>query len=69
MFFGDYSKEEIRKMLVGKGGLIGYLGTNDAFKVEQMIERGDQHAQLIYSAMAYQVAKEIGAAGLYFWAS
>ena len=50
------------KMLVGQGGLVGYLGTNDAVKVEKMIKNGDEKAKLIYDAMAYQVAKEIGAA-------
>lgn len=63
-FSGDYSKEEIRQLLVGKGGLIGYLGTNDTFEIEQMIAGGDQHAQSVYSAMAYQIAKEIGAASV-----
>lgn len=61
-FSGEYTKEEIMKKLVGTGGLSGYLGTNDAVKVEQMIQGGDEKARLIYDAMAYQVAKEIGAA-------
>lgn len=61
-FSGEYYREEIMRMLVGGGGLVGYLGTNDAVKVEKMIENGDEKAKLIYSAMAYQVAKEIGAA-------
>ncbi|GLI87096.1 putative butyrate kinase [Bacillus subtilis] len=61
-FSGEYSKEEIMKKLVGTGGLLGYLGTNDAVKVEQMIQGGDEKARFIYDAMAYQVAKEIGAA-------
>ncbi|MEW5067585.1 butyrate kinase [Bacillus subtilis] len=61
-FSGEYTKEEIMKKLVGTGGLLGYLGTNDAVKVEQMIQGGDEKARFIYDAMAYQVAKEIGAA-------
>ncbi|TFE03177.1 butyrate kinase [Jeotgalibacillus salarius] len=61
-FSGDYYRDEIMKMLVGQGGLVGYLGTNDAVKVEQMIQNGDAKAKQIYEAMAYQVAKEIGAA-------
>ncbi|MGX1981741.1 butyrate kinase [Thermolongibacillus altinsuensis] len=61
-FSGEYYREEIMKMLVGRGGLVGYLGTNDAVKVEKMIAAGDEKAKLVYSAMAYQVAKEIGAA-------
>ncbi|KAF0994575.1 butyrate kinase [Geobacillus sp. TFV-3] len=61
-FSGEYYREEIMNMLVGGGGLVGYLGTNDAVKVENMIEDGDEKAKLVYEAMAYQVAKEIGAA-------
>jgi len=61
-YSGEYYREEIMKMLVGQGGLVGYLGTNDAVKVEQRIAAGDKEAMLIYDAMAYQVAKEIGAA-------
>ncbi|MCR6597931.1 butyrate kinase [Bacillus halotolerans] len=61
-FSGEYTKEEMMKKLVGTGGLSGYLGTNDAVKVEQMIQEGDEKARLIFDAMAYQVAKEIGAA-------
>ncbi|MBY4604506.1 butyrate kinase [Bacillus rugosus] len=61
-FSGQYTKEEIMKKLVGTGGLLGYLGTNDAVKVEQMIQEGDEKARFIYDAMAYQIAKEIGAA-------
>lgn len=61
-FSGEYTKEEIMKKLVGTGGLLGYLGTNDAVKVEQMIQGGDEKARFIYDAMAYQVAKEFGAA-------
>ncbi|WP_313770630.1 butyrate kinase [Bacillus sp. S/N-304-OC-R1] len=61
-YSGSYYREEIMRKIVGQGGLVGYLGTNDALKVEEMIKNGDDYAKLIYSAMAYQVAKEIGAA-------
>ncbi|MDQ0183797.1 butyrate kinase [Cytobacillus kochii] len=61
-FSGEYYREEIMSMLVGEGGLVGYLGTNDAVKVEKMIEAGDEKAKLVYDAMGYQIAKEIGTA-------
>jgi len=61
-FSGEYYRDEIMKKLVGQGGLVGYLGTNDAVTVEKMIENGDEKATLIYDAMAYQIAKEIGSA-------
>jgi butyrate kinase len=61
-FSGEYFREEIMKKLVGQGGLVGYLGTNDAVKVERRVEAGDLAARNVYEAMAYQVAKEIGSA-------
>lgn len=61
-FSGKYSYPEIRKMITGKGGLVAYLGTNSALEVEERIACGDDYAELIYKAMAYQIAKEIGAA-------
>ncbi|WP_053364042.1 butyrate kinase [Bacillus sp. FJAT-27251] len=61
-YSGEYYREEIMKKLVGQGGLVGYLGTNDAVQVEKMIEKGNENARLVYAAMAYQVAKEIGSA-------
>jgi butyrate kinase len=61
-FSGEYYADEVMKKLVGQGGLVAYLGTNDARTVEDKIEKGDERAALIYDAMAYQVAKEIGAA-------
>lgn len=59
-FSGKYTESEIKKMLKGKGGLTAYLGTNDAKKVSEMGDAGDEKAELIYRAMAYQVAKAIG---------
>lgn len=60
-FSGQYTKAEIKKMIVGKGGIVSYLGTNDAREVSNRVQAGDKYAELIYYAMAYQVAKEIGA--------
>ncbi|MBM7646110.1 butyrate kinase [Scopulibacillus daqui] len=65
-FSGEYYRDEMMKKAVGQGGLVGYLNTNDAVKVEEMIEKGDEYAVLIYDAMAYQIAKEIGAASTVF---
>ena len=60
-FSGKYTLGEMKKKISGKGGLIAYLGTNDARDVEKMIANGDKKADLIYDAMAYQISKEIGA--------
>ncbi|WP_077621633.1 butyrate kinase [Sediminibacillus massiliensis] len=63
-FSGQYYRGEIMKKLIGEGGLVGYLNTNDALEVERMIENGDKRAKLVYEAMAYQIAKEIGSAAI-----
>jgi butyrate kinase len=60
-FSGKYTEAEIRKMLVGNGGMMAHLGINDELKAEKRAEAGDEKAKLIIDAMAYNVAKEIGA--------
>jgi len=55
-----YTEKEFCKMLIGQGGLAAYLGTNNAYEVEQRVRQGDEYATYIYAAMAYQVAKIIG---------
>ncbi len=62
-FSGKYTLGQVEKMIKGQGGLMAYLGTNSAYEVEQRAAGGDKQAKLIYDAMAYQVAKEIGAMG------
>lgn len=59
-YSGKYTHEEMKIKLKGKGGLSGYLGTMDAREIEAMIAQGNKKADLIYSAMAYQIGKEIG---------
>jgi butyrate kinase len=61
-FSGKYSKKELVDKFSKNSGLIAYLGEADLRKVEDMIESGDQKALLCFNAMAYQIAKEIGAA-------
>ncbi len=65
-FSGKYSRDEIHRLIKGSGGLVAYLGTNNALEVEQRIREGDAYARLVYEGMAYQVAKEIGALGAVF---
>ncbi|QTM99771.1 butyrate kinase [Sediminibacillus dalangtanensis] len=59
-FSGQFYRDEVMEKIVGKGGLVGYLQTNDAQEVERRIESGDEQALAVYQAMAYQVTKEIG---------
>ncbi len=55
-----YQKDEIRRMVIGEGGYVAYLGTNDAMEVEQRAKDGDILAMKIQDALGYQVAKAIG---------
>ncbi|MDZ7370147.1 MAG: butyrate kinase [candidate division KSB1 bacterium] len=60
-FSGKYTLGQIKKMIMGEGGIKAYLGTADVTEVEQRIAAGDSYAALVYDAMIYQIAKEIGA--------
>ena len=59
-FYSGFSIEEIKKKFVGNAGLTAYLRTNDGREVNKMIDSGNEYAALVYEAMAYNVAKEIG---------
>ncbi len=59
-FSGKYTLADIKKMINGKGGCVAYLNTNDAKEVIDKAEAGDEKYKLIFEAMGYQVAKEIG---------
>ena len=60
-FSGKYTYEEMKSMVVGKGGLFAYTGHNNAYEVEKAALEGDEKSYAIMEAMAYQTAKEIGA--------
>ncbi len=59
-FSGKYSKEEVYKKLVGKGGFVAYANTNDARDLIKLSQEGDEKGSLIFNAFIYQIAKEIG---------
>ena len=56
----DEGAKALQKYEDSTGGLISYLGTNDAREVEKMIKEGNEEALLVYKSMAYQIAKTIG---------
>ena len=60
-FSGKHSQDEIKKMLVGNGGLMAHLGINEELVAEKKAVSGDNQAKLVLDAMAYNVGKEIGA--------
>ena len=59
-YAGTYSKQDMKKKLRGNSGLKAHLGTVDSREIERRISEGDEQAKLVYSAMAYTVAKGIG---------
>ena len=59
-FSGTKTEAEIKKIIKGAGGLVGHLGTNDAYEVE-LKAKEDPKYKLIQDAMSYQVGKSIGA--------
>jgi len=60
-YSGEYTLQEMKKLIKGHGGMVAYLGTSDLRLVEERCNEGNEQACLVYEAMAYQVAKEIGA--------
>ncbi len=60
-FSGDYSMEQMMRLVQGGGGLIAYLGTTNGIEIEKRISEGDLVAAEVFEAMCYQIAKEIGA--------
>ena len=53
------TQKDVMKTVKSRGGLMAHLGTTDSRQVEKMIAAGDEHAKLIYDAMALNVAKNI----------
>jgi len=60
-FSGRFAQKEIDHKIFGDGGLYAYLGTRVLEEVERRINAGDQQAALVFDAMVYQIAKEVGA--------
>jgi butyrate kinase len=60
-YSGRYSEFEILDLLQRKGGLYSYFGTEDVPAIEALVAKRNRQAMLVYDAMVYQIAKEIGA--------
>lgn len=59
-FRSGLTEKEVQKKLKGQGGLIAYLGVNDAREVEKMMDAGNETAKIVYDAMIMQLSKDIG---------
>jgi len=60
-YSGKYTHDEMKKKIVGRGGMTAYLGTSDIQAIVKMADDGDKKASEILEAMVYQICKEIGA--------
>ncbi len=60
-FSGKYTEPQLWNLMSREGGVYSYLGTKDLREVERRIAAGDGQAALIFDAMVYQIAKDIGA--------
>ena len=59
--FSGKTKAEVKRMLGAEAGVFSYLGTVDFRQVEDdALKHGDEKAKLIFDALAYQHAKDIG---------
>jgi butyrate kinase len=56
---GAFTYEELRSLILKTGGLWAHLGTNDLREVEKQMAAGDAKAQLVFEALAYNIAKEL----------
>ena len=59
-FSGKYSKAEVKKMLVGNGGAVAHLGTNDFREIIARAEAGEEACVTFLKAFCISVAKYIG---------
>ncbi|PKM38981.1 MAG: butyrate kinase [Firmicutes bacterium HGW-Firmicutes-9] len=59
--YSGVTKQELKRKLSFEAGVFSYLGTRDFREVQQRMVDGDAEAKLIFQAMAYQHAKDIGA--------
>ena len=59
-YSGKYTLDEMKAKVSKTGGLLGLVGTDNMLEIKDRIAKGDQWAELIYRAFAYNLAKYIG---------
>lgn len=60
--FSGVTKKEVKKMLGVESGAYSYVGTKDFREVERRaFQENDADCRMVFDAMAYQLAKDIGA--------
>lgn len=61
MWARDKPLDEIASAICKSGGFMAHLGTDDAREIERRIHSGDPHAERIFEAFVYHIAKAIAA--------
>ena len=62
-FSGKYTKQEVKKKLIGKGGAVAYFGTNDMRVVVERAKQGIPEYVVFMKAFVLNIAKYIVAQG------
>ena len=62
-FSGKYTKDEIKKKLIGKGGAVAYFGTNDMREIVKRANEGQADYALFLKAFVLNIAKYIVSQG------
>lgn len=58
-YSGKYTRNEMVDKVSKFAGMYDYLGTKDLIEIEEMINKGDEYAKMIYDAFTYFTAREI----------
>ena len=60
-FSGEYTNDQIKKKLVGRGGAVAYFGTNDFRELVAKAQAGDKECETFIKGYCISFAKYIGA--------
>ncbi|WP_411169568.1 butyrate kinase [Clostridium sp. MB05] len=59
-YSGEFTEQEVYNKILGKGGFVAYLNTNDARDVLKLAAEGNKEAKLCFDAFIYQISKSVG---------
>lgn len=59
-YCGNFTEEEMKKMVTGEGGMVAYLSTNSMKEISDFAEEGDEECRFFIEAFVYQVSKAVG---------
>jgi len=60
-FSGRHTRDQVRRMVVGEGGLMSLLGSSDMRLLSRRALEGDAEVNAVLDAMGYSIAKAIAA--------